>query len=95
MYQEHLLPVKQIFPAWFYSSYRAVQKDRPLYCNYLLDCFLLTEHIPQSCSLQSKTVRVTDKRVTMRIFDWTLMKLELENTAVRVEIPALKGHTVN
>lgn len=31
----------------------------------------------------------------MRIFDWTLMRLELENTAVIVEIPALKGHTVN
>lgn len=31
----------------------------------------------------------------MRIFDWTLMRLELENTTVTAEIPALKRHTVN
>lgn len=31
----------------------------------------------------------------MRILDRTFLRLELENTAVIVEIPALKGHTVN
>lgn len=53
--QENLLLVKQIFSAQFDSSHRVLQNNSYLYCNSLLGCFLLTEYIPQSCSLQAET----------------------------------------
>lgn len=58
LYQENLVLVKKTFPAQFDSSYRVLQNNSYLYCNHLLGCFLLTEYIPQSCSLQSKTANM-------------------------------------
>lgn len=93
LYQENLLLVKQVFSAQFDSSHRVLQNNSYLYCNYILGCFLVTEYIPQSCSLQSKTqINMGYNENIWMSFDEAV---ELENTTTTAGIPALKGHTVN